>query len=76
MAHRPGAVWPRRSLAPAQSGPGGCIADIGTHAFNLATFVTGLVPIAVLADLTAFGPDRALDDNTAILLRFGGVPRA
>ena len=57
---------------PAQSGPGGCIADIGTHAFNLATFVTGLVPSAVLADLTAFGPDRTLDDNTAILLRFGG----
>ena len=56
---------------PAQSGPGGCIADIGTHAFNLATFVTGLVPSAVLADLTAFGPDRALDDNAAILLRFG-----
>lgn len=55
---------------PAQSGPGGCIADIGTHAFNLATFVTGLVPIAVMADLTAFGPDRALDDNAAILLRF------
>ncbi len=57
---------------PAQSGPGGCIADIGTHAFNLATFVTGLVPSAVLADLTAFGPDRALDDNAAVLLRFGG----
>lgn len=57
---------------PAQSGPGGCIADIGTHAFNLATFVTGLAPSAVLADLTAFGPDRALDDNSAILLRFEG----
>ncbi len=57
---------------PAQSGPGGCIADIGTHAFNLATFVTGLAPSAVLADLTAFGPDRALDDNAAILLRFDG----
>lgn len=55
---------------PAQSGPGGCIADIGTHAFNLATFVTGLVPSAVLADLSAFGPGRALDDNAAVLLRF------
>lgn len=57
---------------PAQSGPGGCIADIGTHAFNLATFVTGLAPSAVLADLTAFGADRALDDNAAVLLRFDG----
>lgn len=57
---------------PAQSGAGGCIADIGTHAFNLATFVTGLVPQALLADLSAFGPARALDDNAAILLRFAG----
>ncbi len=57
---------------PAQSGAGGCIADIGTHAFNLATFVTALVPQALLADLTAFGPGRALDDNAAILLRFAG----
>ena len=57
---------------PAQSGEGGCIADIGTHAFNLATFVTGLVPQALLADLSAFGRARALDDNAAILLRFVG----
>ena len=57
---------------PAQSGAGGCIADIGTHAFNLATLVSGLVPQALLADLTAFGPGRVLDDNAAILLRFEG----
>ena len=57
---------------PAQSGVGGCIADIGTHAFNLATFVTGLVPHALLADLTAFGSGRVLDDNAAVLLRFEG----
>lgn len=57
---------------PAQSGEGGCIADIGTHALNLATFVTGLVPQALLADLSAFGPSRSLDDNAAILLRFEG----
>ena len=57
---------------PAQSGAGGCIADIGTHAFNLATFVTGLQPHALLADLTAFGPGRTLDDNAAVLLRFEG----
>ena len=57
---------------PAQSGAGGCIADIGSHAVNLATFVTGLVPQSLLADLSAFGPGRALDDNAAILLRFAG----
>lgn len=56
---------------PALSGDGGCIADIGTHALNLASFVTGLTPAAVLADLTAFGPGRRVDDNAAVLLRFG-----
>jgi predicted dehydrogenase len=55
---------------PALSGDGGCIADIGTHAANLATFVTGLDITEVLADLTAFGQGRRLDDNAAILVRF------
>lgn len=55
---------------PRMSGEGGCIADIGTHAVNLATFVTGLDVQAVLADLTAFEPGRRLDDNAAVLLRF------
>ncbi|MCA0270596.1 MAG: Gfo/Idh/MocA family oxidoreductase [Proteobacteria bacterium] len=55
---------------PKFSGEGGCIADIGTHAVNLATFVTGLRLQAVLADLTAFEPGRRLDDNAAVLLRF------
>lgn len=57
---------------PRMSGEGGCIADIGTHAANLATFVTGLDLKAVLADLTAFEPGRRLDDNAAVLLRFDG----
>lgn len=61
------AVW---RTDPKLSGEGGCIADIGTHAVNLATFVTGLKLHAVLADLTAFGPGRQLDDNAAVLLRF------
>ena len=55
---------------PALSGAGGCIADIGTHAFNLACFVTGLSPCEVLADLTAFGAGRRVDDNAAVMLRF------
>lgn len=55
---------------PKLSGQGGCITDIGTHAVNLATFVSGLTVEAVLADLTAFGPGRRLDDNAAVLLRF------
>ncbi len=55
---------------PLFSGAGGCIADIGTHAANLASFVTGLPLEAVLAELTAFGPGRRLDDNASVLLRF------
>ena len=60
---------------PARSGAGGCIGDIGTHAFNLACFVTGLQPTAVLAELSTFVPGRRLDDNVHMLLRFDGGAR-
>jgi predicted dehydrogenase len=60
---------------PARSGAGGCIGDIGTHAFNLACFVTGLRPTAVLAELSTFVSGRQLDDNVHMLLRFDGVAR-
>jgi predicted dehydrogenase len=55
---------------PARSGAGGSIGDIGTHAYNLARFVTGLVPEAISADLHSFVPGRAVDDNVNMLLRF------
>lgn len=57
---------------PSKSGAGGAIGDIGTHAYNLARFVTGLKTQAVAADLTAFVPGRQLDDNVHIMLRFEG----
>ena len=57
---------------PAKSGAGGAIGDIGTHAYNLARFVTGLKTEAVAADLDAFVPARPLDDNVHIMLRFEG----
>lgn len=57
---------------PARSGAGGAIGDIGTHALQLATFVTGLRPVRVAADLTAFVPGRRLDDNAHVMLRFDG----
>ncbi len=62
-----GAVW---RTDPAQSGAGGSTGDIGTHAFNLARFVSGLELDALCADLDAFVPGRALDDNAHVLLRF------
>lgn len=57
---------------PAQAGGGGSIGDIGTHAINLASFITGQRLSAVAADLHTFGPGRTLDDNAHILLRFEG----
>ncbi|MFY0617094.1 Gfo/Idh/MocA family protein [Shimia sp.] len=55
---------------PARSGAGGSIGDIGTHAFNLACFVTGLTPESLCADLQSFVPGRQVDDNAHIMLRF------
>lgn len=57
---------------PTKSGAGGAIGDIGTHAYNLARFVSGLKTEAVAADLDAFVPGRQLDDNVHIMLRFEG----
>lgn len=53
---------------PAQAGAG-ALGDIGTHAFNLLSFVTGLRTEALLADLQSFGPGRRVDDNAHVLLR-------
>ncbi len=60
---------------PARSGSAGCTGDIGTHAFNLAEFVTGLRCESVAAELTRFVPGRELDDNAQMLLRFAGGAR-
>jgi predicted dehydrogenase len=60
---------------PARSGAGGAVGDIGTHAFNLASFVTGLELEALAAELTAFVPGRRLDDNAQVMLRFRGGAR-
>ncbi|MGF1531897.1 MAG: Gfo/Idh/MocA family protein [Puniceicoccaceae bacterium] len=57
---------------PDRSGAAGCIGDIGTHAENLAEYVTGLQIQELAADLTSFVPGRRLDDDGNILLRFEG----
>ena len=57
---------------PERSGAGGCIGDIGTHAFNLACYVTGLELDTLAADLHTFVEGRPLDDNAHVLLRFKG----
>ena len=60
---------------PARSGLGGATGDIGTHAFNLASFVTGLELDALSADLQAFVSGRQLDDNAHVMMRFAGGAR-
>ena len=57
-------------MDPARAGEGGCIADIGVHALQLAEFVTGLKVTEIMADLGSVVPGRQLDDDCSILLRF------
>ena len=66
------AVW---RTDPAQSGPAGSLGDIGTHAYNIARFVTGLRCEQVAAEVSIFVPGRRLDDNVQMLLRFEGGAR-
>ncbi len=60
---------------PARGGPAGAMADIGSHAENLVSVVTGLELESLCADLTAFGAGRRLDDDAGLLLRFVGGAR-
>ncbi|MFP4353260.1 MAG: Gfo/Idh/MocA family protein [Puniceicoccaceae bacterium] len=57
---------------PARSGAAGCMGDIGTHAENLAEYITGLRISELAADLTRFVEGRRLDDDGNVLLRFEG----
>lgn len=57
---------------PKQSGAGGATGDIGTHAYNLGCFVSGLEIDSLSADLDAFVDGRVLDDNAHVMLRYKG----
>ena len=61
--------------APARTGAGGATGDIGTHAYNLARFVTGLPLDSLAADLQSFVAGRRVDDNANVMLRFQGGAR-
>lgn len=60
---------------PARSGPGGALGDIGTHAENLLSTVTGLAIKELCAELSSFGAGRTLDDDASLLLRLSGGAR-
>lgn len=55
---------------PTKSGASGCMGDIGSHAENLAEYITGLKIKELCADLTTFVNGRLLDDDGNVLLRF------
>lgn len=57
---------------PKRSGAGGSVGDIGTHAENLAEYISGLQISELAADLTSFVSGRKLDDDANVLLRFKG----
>ncbi|MDB5524353.1 MAG: oxidoreductase [Rhizobium sp.] len=57
---------------PKQSGVGGSTGDIGTHAYNLGCFVSGLEADELAADVHTFVPGRQLDDNAHVMMRFKG----
>lgn len=60
---------------PAKSGAAGCFGDIGTHAFNLARYMTGLMPEQISCHLRSFEEGRQLDDYGTAVIRFqnGGL---
>lgn len=60
---------------PARSGAGGSTGDIGTHAFNLAGYMSGLTLDTLAADLQSFVPGRRVDDNGHVLMRYKGGAR-
>ncbi|NUQ27138.1 MAG: Gfo/Idh/MocA family oxidoreductase [Acidobacteriaceae bacterium] len=61
---------------PKRSGPAGCLGDIGTHAYHLAYFVSGLEPASISADLSTFVEGRRLDDNVQAMIRYEGGAKA
>lgn len=63
------AVW---RVDPAQSGLGGTLGDVGSHAVNLLEYVTGDQVVELCADLSTFLPDRQLDEDGNILVRLQG----
>lgn len=55
---------------PSRSGVAGCFGDIGTHAYNLGRYISGLLPVDVSCHLRTFEPGRQLDDYGHAVIRF------
>jgi len=62
-------------MDPSISGVSNCMGDIGSHAENLARFISGLELEEIAADLNTFVPGRPLDDDGSMLVRYQGGAR-
>lgn len=62
-------------MDPSISGISNCMGDIGSHAENLARYITGLELEEIAADLNTFIPGRLLDDDGSMLVRYEGGAR-
>ena len=60
---------------PRFSGEAGCLGDIGTHAFHLSRFISGLEVTELSAELNTFVPGRRVDDDARVRLRFANGAR-
>ncbi|TYC51250.1 Gfo/Idh/MocA family oxidoreductase [Rhodobacterales bacterium] len=60
---------------PKRTGLGGSTGDIGTHAYNLASFILGEIPESLAADLQSFVPGRQVDDNAHVMMRYASGTR-
>ncbi len=62
-------------MDPKMAGPSLIIGDIGTHCYHLASFVSGMTPSELSADITTVVPGRTADDYTGILTRYKNKAR-
>jgi len=60
---------------PARTGLGGCIGDIGTHAYNLADFIVGIPVVELSAELSTFVSGRQVDDDTHVRMHYANGAR-
>ncbi len=60
---------------PALAGPAGTLGDVGIHAYQLASYVTGREPEEIAAELHTFGPGRLLDDHVQVMMRYANGAR-
>ncbi|MDP5008728.1 MAG: Gfo/Idh/MocA family oxidoreductase, partial [Glaciimonas sp.] len=60
---------------PARAGSAGTLGDIGTHAYQLAHYISGVLPTQLLAELHTFIPERRLDDHVQVMLRYANGAR-